>query len=264
MVRLYSTEETTGLISAVRADDIKQVARLLAEDANINVQDEDGNTALAVGARIGNVRTIKLLLAHHPSINKINFIGLTPLHQAVMRGHIEVAKLLLDHGADVNAVDFFRGRTPLLWVGRMTQGAPRKKAPHMPVETSVQLIKLLLERGADPARADPEGKTGLDWAIHARDFDSNIDPLVVVLSEAMKIKPEAEENGTVASHPETKLSKVDKPVQASRGPNPQVQAAPIQVKAPQKQAQGAKQVKQPVAGPKAKNKNPHNINNNNN
>jgi len=184
--QLYSMEETTELISAVKKDNIQRVTKLLERHENINVQDKRGNTPLSAAARTGSLALVKLLLANGAQIDLCNNDALCPLHSAVMGGHLEIAKLLLDHGADVNAADNYRGRTPLLWVGRMTEGAPKKSASQIPVEKSVQLTKLLLAQGADPARVDFTGKTALDWAKIFK-----LQPLVVVLTNAANDKAAA-------------------------------------------------------------------------
>jgi ankyrin repeat protein len=187
---------TPPLIRAVNRGEVNTVKAMLKQQKMVNERDARGNTPLSAAARAGSLPLVELLLTNGAQVDSRNNDGLRPLHAAVMGGYLEVAKLLLDHGADVNAQDDYRGRTPLLWVGRMTKGAPKKAALQIPVEKSVQLIKLLLSRGADPARVDFEGKTALDWAIWTRYFDPRIAPLIVVLSEAMNVKPEIENIST--------------------------------------------------------------------
>lgn len=64
-------------------------------------------------------------------------------------GAVTKARLLLDHGADINAVDDEYRTTPLGMAARWGQ---RK------------MVALLLERGADPNRAEAAWSTPLAWA----------------------------------------------------------------------------------------------------
>ena len=49
-------------------------------------------------------------------------------------------------------------RTPFNWLVRMTVGAPKKIAAQVTVERSVELLNLLLSRGADPSIGDKKIK----------------------------------------------------------------------------------------------------------
>ena len=93
------------------AGDTKTVARLLAEGADPNGVDRDGDTALHHAARRGQAGAVSLLLEYGATPNVVNADRSTPLHFAARFGHAEVALLLLEHGADAAAMDFLR--TPL-------------------------------------------------------------------------------------------------------------------------------------------------------
>ena len=69
--------------------------------------------------------------------------------QASLEGHTEVAKIMIEMGDDVNAKEKERGGTPLILA---TYGG------------RVQVVKLLLEKGADPKLPDSSGKTPIDYA----------------------------------------------------------------------------------------------------
>ncbi|MHC5108336.1 MAG: ankyrin repeat domain-containing protein [Planctomycetota bacterium] len=78
--------------------------------------------------------------------------GRTPLLTAISAGQVGVVKLLLDHEADANAVDD-RGWGSLHHAayhgGRRTAGRGMR----------LELIKLLLNAGADPGARDAQGRT---------------------------------------------------------------------------------------------------------
>lgn len=165
---ILSQEPPTAqdLLEAANSDDSGRLTLLLDRfDADIDVKSR-GHTALHLAARQGDTAAAETLLDHgadieartpyqrrplHLAVKGGNAElvgsllrrgavpdaaarGLTPLHDAVHRGNIEVARLLLDHGADVNpTTDNFRD--PLFLSVEI-------KKP--------DIIKLLLERGADP------------------------------------------------------------------------------------------------------------------
>jgi ankyrin repeat protein len=167
----------TLLMKAVKKGDIREIKQLLKNKATLNAQNDKGETALAIASRWGNdARIVKMLLNAGANPNTTEATGLTPLQTAVISGNVDKARLLLDNGAQVNAQDTYRGRTPLNWVVRMTTGAKLKIAAQMPVERSVELLTLLLSRGADPSIADDRKRTPLNWA-----RSLNMTPLVKVL-----------------------------------------------------------------------------------
>ncbi|KAK7420625.1 hypothetical protein QQZ08_010317 [Neonectria magnoliae] len=83
----------------------------------IDVQDEEGGTALGWAAEEGQVEVVKLLLDKGADINAQGGHYGNALQGASSRGQVEVAKLLLEKGADVNLPDEL-GRTPLFFAAR--------------------------------------------------------------------------------------------------------------------------------------------------
>lgn len=152
-------------MKAAKKGDREKIIQLLKAHADINARNKKGFTALALASRKGDLGIVQLLLRAGAEVNTADSeSGITPLESAVMGGHVEIAKALLDAGANVNARDTYRGRTPLHWVVRMTEGSVKKIAAQIPVKKSMQLLELLLARGADRTLVDNEGKTALQWA----------------------------------------------------------------------------------------------------
>lgn len=90
---------------------------------------------------------VKKLILLNADINTKDEDGWIPLHAAAWNGYAEIAKLLLEHGADVNAKDKY-GWTPLLY------------AAASPCDNK-ETISLLLACGANPNVVDREGRTPL-------------------------------------------------------------------------------------------------------
>ena len=90
-----------------------------------------------------DVSTFSVELSAGNDINAPGPEGMTPLHIAAHRGNVEFAKALLDSGVDIDPVNVW-GNTPL-WVAIMEQ--------HL-TSPDGSMIRLLIERGADPNRSE--------------------------------------------------------------------------------------------------------------
>ena len=89
-----------------------------------------------------NVDAIEMILEHEPSAAKLfNTIGQTGLHVAAIWGNIEVASVLIKGGADLDAQNQF-GVTPLASAVQSER---------------LEMVKLLIEKGADPQIAAGNG-----------------------------------------------------------------------------------------------------------
>lgn len=110
-----------------------------------------GLTPLLYAARDGRLESARILVAAGAEINAADPNGIPPVLMAITNDHVDVARFLIDRGAEINVVDWY-GRTPL-WAavearnmdvdnGNFENGVDR--APLL------ELIQVLLERGADP------------------------------------------------------------------------------------------------------------------
>lgn len=82
---------------------------LLQRDANPNIQDGRGNTAMMLAANISFVEGVQILLTYKADPNLGNSSGETPLIRAVQNRNIELVRLLLDSGADPDQADVLAG-----------------------------------------------------------------------------------------------------------------------------------------------------------
>ncbi len=115
--------------------------------------DLHGETALHVAAEMGRVDLVKVLVAADGKgfLDKFNIsLAWTPLIIVALNGNIELAKVLLQAGADVNACD----------EAQIGDTAPAEAI----YEGDVEMVKLLLARGADPLIPGWMQMTPLDLA----------------------------------------------------------------------------------------------------
>ena len=153
----------TPLTLAAREGDVELTRILLDAGADVNTVAGDGKTALAVAAFNGNYEVASLLVDRKADVNKADAQRFTPLFWAVDRRNMETApnfpwmvtadpmpliRKLLDAGANPNALV---NNTPR---ARMREGSPRivfaTALMRAAFAADLELVKLLLERGADP------------------------------------------------------------------------------------------------------------------
>ena len=81
---------------------------------DVNIKDENGNTALHLASFCGHRQIVKMLLDAGADVNYSEVDGYTALHYASYSGHRQIVKMLLDAGVDINIKDK-KGRTALYW-----------------------------------------------------------------------------------------------------------------------------------------------------
>jgi ankyrin repeat protein len=110
-----------------------------------------GLTPLLFAAREGCIDCIKVLLDKGADIDLPDPDGGTALILALLNYHWDAARFLVEAGADVNLWDIY-GQTPLyLAVDMNTPPVGRRiELPSMDRNTGEDLVRLLLERGANP------------------------------------------------------------------------------------------------------------------
>jgi ankyrin repeat protein len=131
-----------------------EVAALLRGGVSANAADAEGMPALMTATLFGNEELMKLLLDRGADPNKVDRAGVSALMLAVP--DVEKVRLLLARGANVNARSS-TDRTPLL-VAAAFPGTS-------------EVIRLLLENGADIRARDRAGATALALATRSADVD---------------------------------------------------------------------------------------------
>lgn len=138
-----------ALHEAAYAGDLEAVHPLVAGGVPVDVADPDGRTPLMWAAFNGHTAVVSYLLENGASINAKDESGREALMFASSGPFAETVELLLQRGADVNAQGTLEGFTAL-----MTAAA----------EGQVDVVRLLLAYGADPAVKDVDGDTAESFA----------------------------------------------------------------------------------------------------
>ncbi|MCC6395119.1 MAG: ankyrin repeat domain-containing protein, partial [Bryobacterales bacterium] len=147
---LQCAPEGNDLFTALRDGDAAAARRF---STDVNARDETGATALMYAALYSDAETVRLLLNQGANPNAADNAGATALMWAIPDE--EKVRLLLDHGAKVNVVSKATGRTPLLIAAGRPGAAP--------------VVRLLLEKGADPKARDRNEETALMRAVYSNE-----------------------------------------------------------------------------------------------
>lgn len=78
---------------------------LIKNGADVNAEDENGNTPLHVTAKADNVKIAEVSNKNGADINIPNHYQQTPLYMAVDRSREKMAEYLIKNGADVNVLN---------------------------------------------------------------------------------------------------------------------------------------------------------------
>lgn len=151
-----------SLFEAVESNNFHVVTMLLAAGTNVNAQNEDEMTPLMVAA-LGREEMVPLLLDYGADANFVTRHKIAPLMVAALYGSPEIVNMLLNAGASVNASA--KGMTALhAAVSDVSNTSYRGARPLGDPKIRAQVVKLLIQRGADINVASEEGITPLHCA----------------------------------------------------------------------------------------------------
>lgn len=130
---------------------VREWQRRVTAEGRPKDMNRGGLTALLYAAREGHLETLQALIDLKADLDLADPEGTSPLVLALMNAHWDAAKLLVNAGADVNLWDFW-GQSPLYMavdLNTLPTGA-RVELPGLDKATGIELIQLLLARGANP------------------------------------------------------------------------------------------------------------------
>jgi ankyrin repeat protein len=161
------THTLTALLDWAAEEGHELAVKSLLTKADPKVADKWGATSLHRAAFGGHVNVIQLLLDRVAEAQ----LRSAALFIAAWKGHEDTAKILIDHGVDLEAKNE-DGQTALHWaiIGGDYAGIETLMAPEMgkrPKTRKVNqdMIKLLLDRGANVNARSGVGHTALHWAV---------------------------------------------------------------------------------------------------
>ena len=106
-VNIRRPDQSTPLMVAAMSNQIEAVALLIERGADINAENEGGETALswATHTHRDPAAVLRLLLENGAIVNHQCKLGFTALMSAAFSDHIEGAEVLIEHGADLSLVN---------------------------------------------------------------------------------------------------------------------------------------------------------------
>lgn len=142
----------TALMLAVRSEAAEAVGALLRSNADVNIQDNDGDVAIGLYMEglYDPIPFATALIDKGASVDTPNEEGVTPLMYASRGGTPELVEMLIEAGADPNAADN-AGDVP---VGSYIINHP----------DPVPIAEMLLKHGADPRKPNATGVTPMFYA----------------------------------------------------------------------------------------------------
>jgi len=175
---------TPLLIAAGYPNTVPVLKLLLDKGADLKARDRSGENALRRAARFGDVSVVRFLHEQGIDVNEPSggSPALTAATAAQGRHYAPTIEYLLDQGARFEAQTSiapvrFDSKTIERWItagaGVNTPGTRYDRTPLIAAassdEAGIDILRLLLDKGADPNAKDKDGESALDWAVHRKD-----------------------------------------------------------------------------------------------
>jgi uncharacterized protein len=186
---LFSIAASAGsfddFFKAAELDNESAMVELALRGFDLNTRNERGDHALHVALREDSIKVVNFLLDQRTvKVESRNAQGESPLMIAAIRGQLEPAKRLIQRGAEVNKT----GWTPLHYAASRAEPdsvdmlrlmlqhhayidaeSPNKSTPLMLASHygHPDVVRLLLEEGADPSLRNEQGLSAVDFARRA-------------------------------------------------------------------------------------------------
>lgn len=153
-INTTNKQETTAITLASLNKHYPCVEYLIEQGADINKQNYTCLNPFLISCLHNDLTLLRITLKAKPDLTALTRFGGVGITPACEKGHIDIVRELLEKtNINVNHTNFV-GWTPLLEAIVLNDGGP----------TQQQIIKLILEHGADPQMTDKYGKTPLELA----------------------------------------------------------------------------------------------------
>ena len=143
----------TALLLAATHDHVGVANVLIANGADPNALDDRHDTPWLVTGVTGSVAMLEVLLPANPDLTIRNRFGGVSVIPASHRGHVDYVRRVVQTDIDINHIND-PGWTALLEAVILGDGSERYQ----------QIVRILLDAGADPTIADFDGVTPLEHA----------------------------------------------------------------------------------------------------
>ncbi|MGX7420519.1 ankyrin repeat domain-containing protein [Carnobacterium gallinarum] len=184
---MNGTALEANLLEAVNKENQHEVEALFAQRAAVNCADEFGQSPLMLAVKKNNLTLVNVLLAQGADPNQRDNTQLSPFICAAANGRDEMVTEMIAHGADLPSVNRFGG-TALLPSSEkgfirtveicLEAGVPVNHVNRLGWSALLEavilgdggilyqnIIRELLEHGADSLQKDFDNKTPLDYAV---------------------------------------------------------------------------------------------------
>lgn len=148
-IEARSDGQWTPLHSQAYSGHADGVEVLLEQGADPEAKHAFGMTPLINAIRWNRIEAAEVLVAKGANVNAANTLGRTPLMLSAVEGYTELAELFLKNSADIRAKDLNYQRTALHFAA---------------LNGHLDIVSMLIDKGADIDEADAAGKTPLAYA----------------------------------------------------------------------------------------------------
>ncbi|AXO19131.1 TPA: ankyrin repeat domain-containing protein [Providencia stuartii] len=144
----------TAIVNASLNKHYECVTFLINAGADINKQDQTCFNPFLLSCLNNDLTLLRIVLPAKPNLDLLTRFGGVGITPASEKGHVEIVRELLEKtDINVNHTNFV-GWTPLLEAIVLNDGGEKQQ----------QIVKLLLDHGANPHMTDKYGKTPLELA----------------------------------------------------------------------------------------------------
>jgi len=172
-INIQNSIGETPLINAIITEkNINIISLLIAAKANINIKSDDGNTALHHSVLKSSPTIVELLIKNNSNLDIQNNLGETPLITAIKRKDQEIATYIINSNANLDLKSLIDGNTAII---------------HAFLMQNLTLVDLLINKKADLNILNKINYTLLNYAIEKN--NSNLIVKLFSLNTSYNIQP---------------------------------------------------------------------------
>ncbi|MBP6122401.1 MULTISPECIES: ankyrin repeat domain-containing protein [Providencia] len=153
-INVTNRQGRTAIVNASLNKHYECVSFLINAGADINKQDQTCFNPFLLSCLNNDLTLLRIVLPANPDLDVLSRFGGIGITPASEKGHVEIVRELLEKTEiNVNHTNFV-GWTPLLEAIVLNDGGEKQQ----------QIVKLLLDHGANPHMTDKYGKKPLELA----------------------------------------------------------------------------------------------------